>query len=153
MDRDKVMGPEKRVRRDEERRRRRRFTARQAAKRIVALHAAEHPGGGHGSSFSLYLGDVSDADLYAVSPYELVERRVAGPSLTTEQLEAYVQFATDLLRRPDHVVGTWWNPREDITYLDVSVLVETEAEARALAEQHGQRAFFHLKSKTTIDLE
>src|SRR5437773_272190 len=82
--------------------RRRRFTAKQAAKRIAAIHAESDAEGRHGCSFSLLSGNLDGADLYVVSPYRSQEMRVLGVAVTVKQVEAYIRQNLDLLRLPDH---------------------------------------------------
>jgi hypothetical protein len=80
---------------------------------------------------------------WMVSPYKAREGKIEGRAKFAD-IEAYAGKNADLLSRPDHYLGGWYNPEDNHTYLDVSVRKDTAEEARALAKEHDQLEYGHI---------
>lgn len=83
-----------------------------------------------------------------------------APSKTTEEifdrdkvmakLDGYIRRHWNLLKRNRAHLGAWLNPDDGKVYLDVSIVVDDIDEARELAREADQIAFFDLASFTEI---
>ena len=112
---------------------------------IVAAHATNG-----GSTHDLTTGmNRAGVQGFAVSTYQAREQKVAG-NPTPEQLTAYVQANYDALSQPGAVLGTWFNPDDGHSYLNVSTVVDSKEQALLLAAQHNQLAVFDLATFSTI---
>lgn len=87
---------------------------------------------------------------YGVSPYPEHETIIEGRATTAADLHSYVRQNEDLLKQPNHYAGAWFDPEAGKTYLDISIVAKTEAEAAALSEKFHQEAYFDYKSGNTI---
>lgn len=85
---------------------------------------------------------------WAVSPYK--DREEKFQALTINRLASYLSRHGVLLAQPHHYLGAWFNEEDGFTYLDVSVVVSTPADALEVATKHDQLAVFHLDTCTTI---
>lgn len=64
----------------------------------------------------------------------------------------YIHKNLDLLEKPEHSIGTWFNPDDKKHYLDISITEPDRAKALALGKQHNQLAIFDLKNLDTINV-
>ena len=86
---------------------------------------------------------------YAVSPYP--ERSaVFDKRVTRGDLRKFMQDNAELLAKPGHAVGAWYDPDGKKTYLDVSIVTENKDEAIRLGREHNQIAVFDFKSGSTV---
>lgn len=121
----------------------------ESIKSHVAPTLARHMANG-GSTTSLVTGqDLGGTQTYSVSPYKDREQVIPGQP-TKEQLAAYVEKNKDLLSTPDHALGTWFNPDDGNTYLDVAITVSDKETALRIARENKQLAIFDLRTYTTI---
>ncbi|WP_162788481.1 hypothetical protein [Amycolatopsis albispora] len=89
---------------------------------------------------------VTGADVrtgYAVSVHPECERVLDHP-VTAMDLASYVADRAATLERPRRVLGGWHDPDTGHVYLDVSIVVATEAAARRRGRLAGQKAVFDL---------
>lgn len=121
----------------------------------IAAHASKaldiHQRTG-GSTTDLITGvDHVGAPVFSVSPYKEREIRIVGQP-TAEQIGAYVRKNLDALSTPGHALGTWFNPDDGMTYLDVVIVEKNMQTALNIARDAEQLAIFDLRSFTTISL-
>lgn len=88
---------------------------------------------------------------YAVAVVRDAEQQIQGP-VTRDDVVAYALRHAPTLRRPGMRLGGWRDGQTGIAYLDISCVVATREEARALAEEHAQLAFFDLNTGSEIYL-
>lgn len=86
---------------------------------------------------------------YAVSVHPDCERIILG-TVTTDDLRAYVADVADAATLPGRVLGGWRDPASGCAYLDVSIVVDTLADALRLARSHGQRAVFDFAALASV---
>lgn len=103
----------------------------------------------NGSTVSLIHGNMVGLKLFSVSAYP-------SRSLTFwerpswELLFDYVVANLDLLLRPGHALGTWFNDAELIHCLDLVVLVRDRKDAVELGIRFDQVAIFDLESRREV---
>jgi hypothetical protein len=105
----------------------------------------------NGSTVSLAHGNIVGKKLFSVSIYpsrsiKLWER----PSW--EELIEYAHANLDLLSRPGHALGTWFDDFELIHCLDVVVLVRDRDDATELGLRFEQVAIFDLEARQEIPI-
>src|SRR5208337_3053430 len=103
----------------------------------------------NGSTVSLIHGSMADKKLFSVSIYPsrsitLWER----PS--REELFEYAKANLDLLLKPAHALGTWFNDWSLCHVLDVVVLVRNRDDAVELGLRSDQVAIFDLEARREI---
>jgi len=103
----------------------------------------------HGSTVSLFEGDLIGSERYAVSiyPSRTVELIAA---LTAEDLLAFVLANLAILLLPQRALGTWFNPATNRHVLDVIVCVRDREAALVLGKRYNQWSAFHLASAQEI---
>lgn len=112
---------------------------------VLARHLANG-----GSTTEIATGkDLGGTDNFAVSAHKDRERVVPG-QLTEAQLAQYITDNADLLSQPGKTLGTWFNPDDKQTYLDVSQVTPSREEAMQIAKGADQLAIFDLKTFETI---
>ncbi|MGI8552055.1 MAG: hypothetical protein ACR2PL_14910 [Dehalococcoidia bacterium] len=70
-------------------------------------------------------------------------------------MRAFILANLDLLEDPKQSstsVGTWYNPDDGNTYLDISVTVSDLAQAIAIGRRYNQTAIFDLQQGRVIEL-
>ena len=103
----------------------------------------------NGSTVSIIHGSMADQKLFSVSIYpertiELWERP------TRQELFDFAQANAELLLKPRHAFGTWFDDWNQVHVLDVVLLVPDRDAALDLALRHGQVAIFDLGSRREI---
>lgn len=73
-------------------------------------------------------------------------------SIKGSDIKDYIAKNKDILADRSNYVGAWWDKASGRVFLDISKVVSTDAEAKALCEQHGQRAYFNLKTFDTVQV-
>lgn len=96
--------------------------------------------------------DLAGTKNYAVSAHKDRELVIQG-ALTEAALSKYIADNADLLSQPGKTLGTWLNPDDGNTYLDVSQVTPDRAEAMRVARENNQIAIFDLSSFETIPTE
>jgi predicted GNAT family acetyltransferase len=92
-------------------------------------------------------------DGYAVAIDESVEKVIDSKEITEGDISNFIKENSELLDNPDNFVGTWYNPDDGKTYLDVSTRVNDRAEAEKMGRANNQLAIFDLKNKEDITLD
>lgn len=101
-----------------------------------------------GSTISLITGQ-SITEGYAVAIKESVEEVIPFEQITDEQLKAYKEKHKAILAEdPKRTIGTWVSDGK--TYLDISTVVPTQAEAEKIGRATNQKAIFDLGAKQDI---
>lgn len=57
------------------------------------------------------------------------------------------------LGQPGHHFGGWHNPKDGHGYLDVARVVDKADEAKRLAVEHGQKAYFDFKNGRSVEVK
>jgi hypothetical protein len=105
----------------------------------------------NGATVALTGGDMAGRKLFSVSIY---------PARTIQHWERpswreifdFAQANADLLFKPGHALGTWFDDYNQVHVLDVVVLVADRDTALALAFRYGQIAIFDLGSRREIQV-
>jgi hypothetical protein len=126
-----------------------RLPSRQTVENAVAAVGLLHERDS-GATYSLYFGNQSGQRLYSVSVYPERSRITGGKKIRPEVLNAFVQDNLDLLTNPLCCIGTWHNPEEDLTYLDVVALLSNKRQATALGRRYNQIGIFNLRQAVVI---
>ena len=105
----------------------------------------------NGSTVSVALGDMARRKLFAVSPYrertiELWERP------TWQEIFDFALANRELLLKPRHALGTWFNDKELVHVLDIAVWCTDRAAAIALAKRNRQSCIYDLATCQEIRL-
>jgi hypothetical protein len=102
-----------------------------------------------GGGFSYQpVGNTSPTTGFMVSPYSDREYKLPVKNVSARQLTTYLARNADLLTQPDHYIGGWVDG--DTAYIDISQHVSTPDQARQLARQHRQLAFYDLAQGATV---
>ena len=115
-----------------------------------ALNRLRHPDGG----YTRHPNTGREESIgFFVSPYP--DREVAIPvdRLRPIDILRFGKANADLLRMDYHYEGAWHDPETGIVSLDVSVKTLDAAEARRLAEQHQQVAFFDAQTGASVEVD
>lgn len=104
-----------------------------------------------GATVSLPYGDMAGRKFFAVSTYpartiKLWERP------TWEQLFDFAKANLELLLKPNHAIGTWYDGWECVHVFDVVLLVADRDAALETALRFGQKAIFNLASRREISV-
>lgn len=79
----------------------------------------------------------------ALSPYP--ERSAVFDGIPEpKQIRGWLDSNKDILKQPNTYAGGWFDAESKKTFLDVSIVVKTADEAKALSIQHKQRAYYDL---------
>lgn len=105
----------------------------------------------NGSTVSLTHGDMARRKFFAVSPYpartiELWERP------TWQDIFDFALANRELLVKPHHALGTWFNDKELVHVLDIAVCCADRAAAIALAKRYRQSCIYDLATCQEIHL-
>ncbi len=118
----------------------------------IAVKASELHNANGGSTFSLKTGQVSDAPMFSVSTFPGRELKVPSKDVSPETMLAFIQKNRDVLDQEGTNFGSWHNPEDGNTYLDVSTMVPSLDEALALGQKHNQLAVYDHQNFKTIDV-
>lgn len=88
---------------------------------------------------------------YALSLHPEAEYVTPVEKLTVVELAQYVKNHQDLLKEPNNYLGAWHNPSNGKVYLDVSTIVQSADEARRIAQEHHQLAYYDLEHGVAVD--
>lgn len=81
------------------------------------------------------------------------EEIIGGKEVSPEQVLAFEAAHADELGSPGRQVGTWYNEKEDKTYLDVVQIAQTQEEALELGREHGEIAVYNLETGEEIQVD
>jgi hypothetical protein len=103
----------------------------------------------NGTTVSLFHGSMADKKLFSVAICpELTKELWERPSW--QELFDFAQANVELLLKPGHALGTWFDDWKQVHVLDVVLLVPNRDAALALALCNGQFAIFDLESRREI---
>jgi hypothetical protein len=105
----------------------------------------------NGSTASFSRGDMKDEKLFVVSIYpdrakEFVERP------TWQELFDYAKANLDLLLKPNHACGTWFNDYDLVHIADVVICIPDRDVALELGRRFDQLAIFDLEARREIPI-
>ena len=106
-----------------------------------------------GATVSMFSGDLSGQELYAVSIFGDRTQIIENAVISLEMIEAFIRANLDLLADTKHAVGVWLEIADDQTFLDVSITVQDHNQAIRLAQEHSELAICHLKDLTVEYIE
>lgn len=117
-----------------------------AAETAAVLHARSN-----GSTVSATCGNLLGRSGFAVSTYR--DKSIETTEVPTRDLLfAFALLNANLLLRPGHALGTWFDCRRKRHVLDVVVCLASLESAIRLGRDHGQQAIFDLKEAREISL-
>lgn len=112
---------------------------------IVSLHQRNG-----GATFSLYFGELSGQELYAVSVYPERSALEPGKTIDLTILRRFISDVGLLLHDPRNSIGTWYDADNDETYLDVSTILPDQETAVTLGIRYNQIAVYDLANGAEI---
>lgn len=81
------------------------------------------------------------------------EETIEGKDVSPDQLDRFRNVYQEELNKPGRQIGTWYNEKDNKTYVDVVQIAETQEEAVELGREHGELAVYNLETGETIPLE
>jgi hypothetical protein len=87
---------------------------------------------------------------FALSIHPGHERVLPAKDVTAESLMAYVEDNWEMFQEPGTFFGAWHNPQDGKVYFDISTVVNTPEEAKALCETHQQLAYFDFSTMSSV---
>lgn len=100
-----------------------------------------------------------------VSPYPYHSKAIPALDLTREAVLAYARDMSPvydkgnppkrlpsraaMLAQPGHYFGGWHNPGDGMVVLDISIVAQSDAEARRLCDEYGQEAYYDIEQGAT----
>ena len=112
-----------------------------------ALNRLRHPDGG----FTRHADTGREETIgFFVSPYPDREYAIPVESLRPADLLRFAKTNADLLAEKGHYMGAWHDPEPGLVSLDVSVKTTSAEQARDLAEQHQQVAFYDAQMGSSV---
>lgn len=122
-------------------------TADEALEVDRALNRLRHPDGG----YTRHPATGREESIgFFVSPYPEREFAVPIEDLRPVHLLRFAKQNADLLRVDYHYEGAWHDPDTGVVSLDVSVKTNDAADARDIAEQHSQVAYFDAQTGSSV---
>lgn len=115
-----------------------------------ALNRLRHPDGGFTRHPETGREEIVG---FFVSPYPEREKAIAVDELRPRHIREFREANRDLFNQPGHYMGGWHDPETGIVSLDVSVKTESAEEARDLAGQHQQVAFYDAQTGNSVDVD
>lgn len=88
---------------------------------------------------------------YSVGVEEGTGMIVDGKKITEKDILNFIEQKKELLKNPNNIIGTWYNPEDGKTHIDVATVVKTEDEAMKIANTNKQLAIWDFKNKQAID--
>lgn len=95
---------------------------------------------------------------YSVSPYPERSRKLPKVARMTDaevntEIKSYMVANRDLLSKPEHMLGGWHDPQTGDAWLDVSIVVDSPAEAVKVGLEHDQIAYFDFQTFESVDID
>ena len=89
---------------------------------------------------------------YSVSRYPERTKLIKGKKITEKDINDFIEANKDILsKNPNAVVGTWYNKKDNTTYLDVSEVQKNKEKAIEVAKKYNQISIFDLKTFKEIE--
>ncbi len=117
-------------------------------KKIIDLHSQNE-----GATVNAKAESLLKQKLFSVSVFTEVSRTFKARYLPEQIVRNFVKTNVELLKHSFCAVGTWFEPHEGRTYLDVCVVTTDENVAVALGNEYNQKAIFDLYYEKTIWLD
>jgi len=105
-----------------------------------------------GATFSLFHGDMQGKPYRSVSIFPDIGKKMPGKEITKEQLLEFMRNHEGLLRNEKVAIGTWFNPDDNRTYLDFSVVIQDRDFAIGLGKRYNQIGIFDLEKMEYIEI-
>jgi hypothetical protein len=103
----------------------------------------------NGATVSLQDGNLTGRRLFAISIYP--ERSVALPAVPTwHNIFAFVSLNVDLIVKPCHAFGLWFDDAEGVHVLDVVICLPDRRTALELGQTFNQTSIFDLAARREI---
>lgn len=102
----------------------------------------------NGATFSLFWGDLSGRDLYAVSADPNRVQVLDSAKVSVDIIADFIRANMDLLSDAEKAVGVWLEVEDDQTYLDVSVTLADHDRVLEVGREHGEIAICYLADLT-----
>lgn len=114
-----------------------------------ALSRLRHPDGG----FTRHPDTGREETVgFFVSPYPDREQAIPAQDLRPVDLLRFAKANADLFAQEGHYLGAWHDPETGVVSLDVSVKTTSAEQARSLAEQHHQVAFYDAQTGGSVEV-
>lgn len=97
--------------------------------------------------------DYSPSDGYMVSPYPERSETMKQAEVSETRFGRYVNRNNDALVKDNHFFGGWLDTETNTVWLDVSVRAKTAEEAKRLACEHDQIAYWDIKNMQEVRVE
>ena len=110
---------------------------------VVAAVLESHAQDG-GSTIHFRWGNLSGIPLYVVSLFPDLGIIREGKEISAEEIRGLIEANYDLLKDPRVCIGTWFNPADGYTYIDINVVMADREKAIALGKKFNQIAIFNL---------
>lgn len=113
------------------------------------LSRLRHPDGG----FTRHPDTGREESLgFFVSPYPDREKVIPVAELRPVDIIRYTKANRDLWDKPGHYMGAWHDPDTGLVSLDVSVKTPSAEEARDIAGEHAQVAFYDAQTGSSVEV-
>ena len=102
-----------------------------------------------GSTFNNLFGNASGKPFVSVSIFPDLSKKIKGKKISKKIVEDYIKKNTYVLQQHESLaVGTWFNPKEKLTYIDVASVIPKEKmeEAKKLGREYNQISIFDLET-------
>jgi len=84
---------------------------------------------------------------FAVSPYPQHTQILEASKVTAKHINDYTAKHREFIKSdPRHHLGGWRDDETGLFYLDIAIVEDTRAGAKAVAERYGERAFYDLSA-------
>lgn len=115
------------------------------ARKIAEVHKAKE-----GSTHNLYFGDLSGRKLFAVSVFPRQTTKVQGRLVSKQMLAEYLEANQRHLADPRVSVGTWYDPENNESIVDIILTEPGRQRALKLGSDYNQRGIFDLAAGEEI---
>lgn len=106
-----------------------------------------------GSTTNLVTGeDLAGTPNYAVAVYKDREVKILGQP-SEEDVRSFIEDNAEVLMTPGHTLGTWYNPDDGYTYIDISITTPSMQAALDVGRRNAQLAIFNLQTFETIPVD
>jgi hypothetical protein len=105
----------------------------------------------NGSTVSLVNGNMEDEKLFTVSIYPNRTKEF-GERPTWQELFEFAKANLDLLSKPGHALGTWFNDYDLVHIVDVVICIPDRDVALELGRRFDQLAIFDLEARREIPI-
>ena len=107
-----------------------------------------------GSTFNNLFGDVGGQPYTSVSIFTDRTKKIKGKDVTQKDIDNFIKNNKSIFDQHESLsVGTWFNPKDGFTYIDISSVIpkSKQKEAEALGKKHNQISIFDLETFEEIE--